>query len=89
MASGVTAERARRERGAERVLDVEAAAELEVDPASTDASAASKVIASGSSSASRLPYSSPALRTATGSGSARKSRRFASKYVSMSPWKSR
>ncbi len=58
-------------------------------PSSAPASAALNVIASGSSCASRRPYSSPTLTTAIGRGSARKSRRFASKYDSMSPWKSR
>ena len=58
-------------------------------PSSAPASAALNVIASGSSCASRRPYSSPTLTTASGRGSARKSCRFASKYDSMSPWKSR
>ena len=46
------------------------------------------VSASGSSAASRRPYSSPTLTAAGGLPSTNR-RRFAAKYDSMSPWKSR
>ena len=71
--------------GSERVLDVETPRELQAQLAETITW--SKVIASGSSAASRCPYSSPTLITACAAWANR--RRFDSKYSSIVPWKSR
>ena len=71
----------------ERVRAVEPAAQLQVDAAERRRRGVERAIAPGSSAARRRPHSSPTLTTARSAWS--KSARFAAKYASIVPWKSR